>query len=155
MMDKDKISAMTANELLKFFITNASSLCTLLAKENKLLASGKLDEVQELFTKQNELSNVIIAIEQRISTSPESMQDADQKLRIQAKASFIKMQALTTEVAIQAQVGLRIAEGTREFLQRNMTEERMQALGYNKDGKMPSTELLERHMPSIAVMSRT
>lgn len=154
-MTKDKVESMTANELLRFFITNSGALCTLLVKQNKLLASSKTNEVQELLHKQKELSELIVLVEQRIATSPNLMNGADAKLRAQAKANFLKMQELTMDAMVHTKTGLKVAEGIREILQNRLVEERMQALGYNKDGKMPSAEVLERCMPSVTITSRT
>jgi hypothetical protein len=154
-MTKNEVALMTANELLKFFITNSGALCTLLVKQNKLLANGDTSLAQESLHKQKELSELIVLVEQRIATSPDLMHEADPKLRAQAKANFLKIQELTMDSMAHAKVGLKVSEGIRELLQNRLVEERMQALGYNKDGKMSSAESLERHMPSVTITSRT
>ncbi len=146
---------MTSHELLKSFVTYAGELCSLLTKENKLLVAGKIHEVKELFPRQKELLEAITLIEQRVIAFPESMKGVDSKLRAQAKASFIKMQSLSNETMVHAEVGLKITEGIREFLQNKVSEERMQTLGYNKDGKMPSAAVLQKFTPSMALISRT
>lgn len=154
-MSRDDLHSMNINDLLRYIASRCNSICTLLAKSNKMLTSGKIDQLDSLIQQQTEFFKDIKSAEDIVLQNTEMLEEANPKYVQEAKTTYNKMHKLIIETETNVGIGLRIGKQLLERISNNTTEQRKQELGYNKNGRLPSQTELERNMPSISLLSKT
>lgn len=154
-MSRDDIYSMHIDDLLRYISNRCNSVCSLLVKTNKIITSGKTDELEAIVRQQTDLLKELKDAESIVLKNASMLEEANKKYVGETKTSYNKMHKLMVETEALAGIGLRIGKQLLERISNDTTEQRKQELGYNRSGKLPSQIELEKNMPSISLISKT
>ncbi len=150
-VQKDDISALRDDALLKFFIGNINKLSALLIKENKALDAAKFSEFNALLAEKKRLLDLLVSIETMVINDPSVVSGSSDKVKTEALSLYKKLNDLMTKTKINLEVNLRVSNVLIESLKHKAQNVRRQELGYDKAGKLASESKLAKDMPHVTV----
>lgn len=154
MKNKSKSTPKSQDTILKSYIACCDGLANLLKKEITFLETNQIDMLEQIADQKDVFIARLQEIEKETRSYSKEKMPKDLSLLEKARASHERVQQLSLEVTIHLQSRIKVGNELVEVFKEKQRSQSANLLGYDKEGKSPSSKKLEKHTPAVNLSNK-
>jgi len=151
---KNKPTLKPHNSLLRSYILCSDGLAGLIEKEIAFLEKGQINMLEKSAAKKQEFIAQMQAMEKEAQLLSTQNSPKDDSLLRKAYTSHERLQKLIQHSEILLQSHINVSNKLIEVFKERQLAQSANLLGYDKEGKNPSSKKLEKHTPAINLSNK-